>query len=380
MLEAVGTALGWSATELFLVDELTGELGAVGHWSADGSEPDGFFGHTPIKGTGVTGRVWQTGEPVWIADLETAADLCTPYERTRLDICVGHGIHTVLAVPICDGGKSLGVLTCYASVPEVQEDLLTVLLDGVAAQIAVFLGLRHAEELSRQLARSQGDFLALVGHEMRTPLASIAAHASMLAEESHALDGESHQMITTIARNAGTLQSIVTTLLDLAGLESGTVPLDLGVVDIAAVVGEAVAAVRHAAVVPDLQFEVDLPHRAQIDGDVLRLRQVVDDLLSNAVKFSRAGGRVSVTLEERENAVALVIADAGIGIPDGERDRLFERFYRAGNVRHQGIAGSGLGLSRARLIVELHGGVIALTANSQAGTTVTVHLPCGKAR
>ena len=103
----------------------------------------------------------------------------------------------MLAVPVRDGGTLLGVLTCYAGAQERHEDLLTVLLDGVAAQIGVFVALRRAEELARQLARAQNDFIDLVGHEMRTPLTSITANADLLAEDAASLDADGRQMVRT---------------------------------------------------------------------------------------------------------------------------------------------------------------------------------------
>ncbi|MET0415364.1 MAG: ATP-binding protein, partial [Actinoplanes sp.] len=113
-----------------------------------------------------------------------------------------------------------------------------------------------------------------------------------------------------------------------------------------------------------------------VAGDAGRLRQVVDDLLANAVKFSPLGGDVRVALRElRSGAVELTVTDDGIGTPAEERDRVFNRFFRASNVRHQGIAGSGLGLSLARAIVHRHSGTIRLTGRRPKGTTVVIRLP-----
>ncbi|MFI5494833.1 ATP-binding protein [Actinoplanes sp. NPDC051859] len=370
VLQAVVTTLRWSAAELYLVDEVTGQLHSVGHWNDTGMESEGFFGHTPVKGAGATGRVWRTEQPFWIREIGDATMLRSPFERERVEICLRHGIHTVLAVPVSDGRNLLGVLTCYAGAAENHEEMLTVLLDGIAAQIGIFVALRRAEELTRQLGRVQDDFISLVGHELRTPLTAITAYAGMLSDD-FGEDEDSRSMVQSIERNAGELQSIVATLLDLAGLDSGHLPLQIRPVDLSRIVLEAEAASRHH----DVHFHTDIPDSVTIDGDPDRLRQVVQDLLDNAAKYSAAGSDVRVSLTTDAQMAELCVSDQGIGTPSEERERVFDRFYRGSNVRHQGTQGTGLGLSRARTIVHLHGGTIQLLDNEPTGTTACVKVP-----
>ncbi|WP_229069076.1 ATP-binding protein [Actinoplanes sp. DH11] len=379
VLEVVGTTLAWPCAELFLLDEVTGDLRPVGHWAADGDDgrevADDFFGHLPRRGYGITGRVWQTEQALWVPDIGNSAELRSPYEKERVRACTRRGIHSVLAVPVRDGGTLLGVLTCYAGTREQHHDLLTVLLDGVAAQIAVYVTLRRAEELARQLTRAQDDFLDLVGHEMRTPLAAITANATMLADDAHTLDGEHQQMVHAIARNTAALEKIVGALLDLAGLDSGHVTLSTSRLDLGELVAAGVAAARHQAAGSGVRLHTDLSADVRLEGDPHRLRQVVDDLLSNAVKYSLLGGDVHIRVTRDADMAELCISDTGIGTPHDEHDRVFDRFFRGNNVRHQGITGSGLGLSLARTIVSLHGGTIRLTENQPSSTMVCVRLP-----
>jgi PAS domain S-box-containing protein len=374
VLAAVGGTLGWPAAELWLADEDSGELSFGGRWCAPGSGLEAVLGFAPVKGAGITGRVWVTGRPLWVPDIAHTVNLRSPLERTRAAACLRHGIRSVLAVPVRDGTTVLGVLTCYAAAPEPHEDLLGVLLDGVAALIGVYVARRRAEALARQLTRAKDDFIALVGHEMRTPLTSIVASASMLDEDA-ALDEESRAMLDAVQRNATALRGVVDTLLDLAGLDSGYLTLTIGRVDLAAVVASAIAAAEPHARINGVRLDADRSAPLLLDGDADRLRQVADDLLSNAVKYSPRGGDVHVGLREHGTTVELTVTDNGIGTPAEDRERVFDRFYRAGNVRHQGIAGKGLGLSRARAIVSLHGGTIGLTGRQPHGTTVQVRLP-----
>ncbi|MBB4743873.1 PAS domain S-box-containing protein [Actinoplanes octamycinicus] len=373
ILRAVTSALGWPCAELFLLDEVTGLLRSAGHYDATGHHDDGFFGHTPVRGQGITGRVWDSGQPIWVPDI-AGLEQPTPYELDRIRICLGRGIRTVLAVPVRDGGTLLGVLTCYANTPEFHEDLLTVLLDGVAAQIGVYVALRRSEQFARQLTRAQDDFIDLVGHELRTPLTSIAANVGLLADEATAFDPDHRHMIEVIGRNTSTLQRIVDTLLDLAGLDSGQIPLNVQDVDLSRVVSDAITAASRPGI------DTDLPDQLHVGGDPARLRQVVDDLLANAITYSPPDSRITVTLQDHGGLAELTIADHGIGIPDAEHERALDRFYRGSNVRHHGISGSGLGLSLAQTIVRHHRGTITLDDNQPTGTIVRVRLPQHRSR
>lgn len=375
VLEAVATSLDWPYAELWLIDEATGDLRSVGHWSPPGVDLSGLLSQTAVKGVGIAGRVWATGTALWVPDLGDIAHGVTQVEPARADACLRHGIRTALAVPVRDGDELLGVLTCYAGAPEHQEDLLTVLLDGIAAQIGMFVALRRAENLARQLARAQDDFIALVGHEVRTPLTSITANVAMLGEDSGGLTEEHRMMVQAIERNTTVMRDTIDTLLDLAGLDSGQVNLQPADLDITAVVAQAVAAAAPAAAANGIRIDTRLPERLLIHGDGTRLRQVADELLSNAIKYSPQGSEVSVHLDVDSGTVELGVTDEGIGTPPDEAGRLFDRFYRASNVRHHGTPGSGLGLSLTRAIVHLHGGTITLISRRPSGTTALVRIP-----
>ncbi|MDQ0364271.1 ATP-binding protein [Catenuloplanes indicus] len=206
-------------------------------------------------------------------------------------------------------------------------------------------------------------------------MTSIVAYADILGEDLAGLGDEHRRMLDTIARSGTGLSDMVDTLLELAGLESGHLPLTVRRVDLAGIVARAVSDAAPAATHDGLWLTTDLPPHLDVDGDAARLRQVADILLSNAVRYSTPGGGVHVRLARGHAAAELHVTDTGIGVPDEDRERLFDRFYRAGNVRHQGVSGTGLGLSLARTIVDLHGGVIRVDARPAAGTTVHVRLP-----
>jgi signal transduction histidine kinase len=146
--------------------------------------------------------------------------------------------------------------------------------------------------------------------------------------------------------------------------------------DLASVVREAAAATR-AGLGPDSPLSVDVraPAELVVPGDPYRLRQVVDNLLGNAVKYSPDGGRITVTLARTGAVATLSVADTGMGIAPAEREKMFSRLYRATEVREKAIPGTGLGLALSRAVVERHHGTITLEPHDGPGTTVTLRLP-----
>ena len=360
VLQAVAGTLGWPHAELWLIDHLTDTLHDVAEWSAPGLRLDDQVGACVDKGVGIPGTVWATGQPLWVPDLTDGAR---------------QGVRTVLAVPVRDGDVIFGVLACYADTPEYDEDLLAVLVGGVAAQIGLFVAIRRAADLTGQLSRSRDDFLTLVGHELRTPLTTISSYAAMLIDDPDTPAEDTRQMIRAIDRSARTLHALVEDLLELAGLESGHLTLIVTPLDLAEIARAAVEAAGPAAAANAVRLVTDLPGRLTMHGDAARLRQLMDNLISNAIKYSPAGGDVRLQLRDEAGVAELRVSDRGIGIPAADRARLFGRFYRASNVAHHGIAGAGLGLALVRAIAELHHGSITLDTAHQPGTSLLLRLP-----
>ncbi|TQS39801.1 sensor histidine kinase [Cryptosporangium phraense] len=209
---------------------------------------------------------------------------------------------------------------------------------------------------------------------MRTPLTSISTYSQLLADDPGSMPPASRQLLEIIRRNTGSLTAIIDDLLDLAALESGHVTLRPEKTDLAQLVREAVESVRATADDRSLTLRVEVPAELQIRGDAQRLRQVFDNLFSNAVKYNHEAGRITVELHRERDEAVLRVTDTGIGVPIADRPRLFERFFRSSNVRDSGIPGTGLGLSVSSAIVAQHGGRLSAT-HHDPGTTLTVRLP-----
>jgi len=184
-------------------------------------------------------------------------------------------------------------------------------------------------------------------------------------------------MLDTIERNSQRLRGLIDDLLTLSQIGSGTFPCLRVPLDLVDLVVDAVADIQPAADRASVALHWCAPAGpVVVDGDRDQLHRMVINLLSNAVKFTPAGGRVSIAVSATaDDQAELTVADTGIGIPTGEQDRLFTRFFRASNATSNVIAGTGLGLTIIEAIVSHHGGVLSLSSVEHQGTTVTVRLP-----
>ncbi|MGZ4334826.1 MAG: sensor histidine kinase [Gaiellaceae bacterium] len=227
----------------------------------------------------------------------------------------------------------------------------------------------------RELDRMRDAFVATVSHELRTPLTSISGFLEMLQDEEHSLGDAGRSYLEVIRRSTDRLHHLVEDLLLIAQIEAHRVELEPAPLDLAALASACVDASRPAAEEKRVSIEFVADHPPRVRGDAQRLAQAVDNLVSNAVKFTLEGGSVTVSVEKDGDAVHLVVADTGIGIPADEQGQVFSRFFRARTATQAAIPGTGLGLAISRALVEEHGGTIALESEEGRGTRVTVTLP-----
>jgi PAS domain S-box-containing protein len=224
--------------------------------------------------------------------------------------------------------------------------------------------------------RLKDEFLATVSHELRTPLTAILGWSRML--ETGSLGNEmATRAIETISRNARSQAQIIDDILDVSRIITGKLYLELHPIEIAPVLEAAINVVRPTAEAKGIQVEVDFePEPAAVPGDVNRLQQVFWNLLANAVKFTPAGGTVSVQLRHVNSGVEITVADTGQGISPEFLPFVFDRFRQADSTSTRQHGGLGLGLAIARHLVEIHGGSISASSDGNgAGATFTVKLP-----
>ncbi|MEU4240556.1 ATP-binding protein [Actinoplanes sp. NPDC026619] len=366
VLAAIGGTLGWPCLRLWLADEESDMLRPAAVHNAPG-EPSLPMPTAIGRGQGLAGLCWQSGDLIWVPDLH-APDAPVLPEVAQSDAYRSGG-----AVPVRSGERVVGAMSFFSRTRQEADPALGMLLTGIAALIGAFLEHRRAEVLALHLAAATDEYMALAGHELRTPLTSIGSYIDLIAESSPETPfSELRELFEVVHRNSTRLRELVDRLLDVAGLESGHIVLEEEPVDLTAVVTEALAP---AGAGRDITIRRNRMDDVIVPGDRKRLRQVVEALVSNAVKFSPAESTVGVSLVDRGHEAVLTVSDTGVGVPAAEQPRLFRRLYRGGNARHTGIPGSGLGLALCRVVVERHRGTIALSSDEANGTTVTVRLP-----
>jgi PAS domain S-box-containing protein len=244
----------------------------------------------------------------------------------------------------------------------------------VTARREAELELERQNDQLRQLDRLKDEFVALVSHELRTPLTSIRGYLELITEDTNLTEDQT-RFIETIDRNAQRLQRVVGDLLFVAQVEAGKLSLEVADVNPNTLVEEAVQAAGPSAAAKSIELTAHLGELPEIRGDRARLAQVLDNFISNAIKFTPSFGRVTVTTRVLPGEVEVVVSDSGMGIPADELPLLFQRFFRAERATAGAIPGTGLGLAIAKAIVTGHGGRIRVESEDGAGTTFRVILP-----
>jgi protein-histidine pros-kinase len=229
----------------------------------------------------------------------------------------------------------------------------------------------------RELERHKDEFLSNVSHDLRTPLAGIKASIGVvLANEPPGTPEPLHRMFANIDLAADRMAKLVGDLLDLARLQTGRVQLHREPCDLLALAQRVARAIEPLAQARGQRVKVDLtPEPLVLDVDAERIERALLNLLSNAHKYGRDGGRIALRLERRPGEAVFAVADDGPGIPVGDQARIFERFYRSETTTPLRNEGAGLGLPIARAMVELHGGRIWLDSTPAEGTTFWIALP-----
>lgn len=292
-------------------------------------------------------------------------------------------VRSHLAVPVKAGsGEVLGGLFFgheeTGRFTEAHERLVL----GIATWAAVALENARLYQDLQEASRLKDEFLATLSHELRTPLNAVLGYARMMRLGILGPEKQT-QAVDTIERNAASLAQIIDDVLDLSRITAGRIRIQPQTIDLTEVVRHALDTVLPGAdakgVAVETQFDADVP---LVSGDPDRLQQVLWNLMSNAVKFTKRGGQVQVRLRRAAGpAVEIVVSDTGIGIPRAFLPHVFERFRQAdvGTTREHG--GLGLGLAIARHLVELHGGTIDVASEgSGRGASFCVRLPVAMAR
>jgi signal transduction histidine kinase len=250
--------------------------------------------------------------------------------------------------------------------------------------------LQRAVSRLEELDRLKSNFLATMSHELRTPLTSVIGYTEMMVEGlAGPISQEQRDYLATILGKADQLLSLITSVLDVASLETGQLALDRSALSLADVVASEVATIQPQAGRRGIAIQLDAHGETTVVGDRRKIRQVVSSLLSNAVKFTPDRGRVGIAVrpgplepggggdagDAAEPAVQLVVSDSGIGISRDQVAKIFEPFFQVDSSSTRAFGGTGLGLTLAKAYVEAHGGRIWVDTTPGQGSTFTATFP-----
>lgn len=238
---------------------------------------------------------------------------------------------------------------------------------------------QRAERERQRLEQMQRDFMANVSHELKTPLTSIRGYAETLLEGALEDRKVLRNFLEIIHDNAVRMEFMTNDLLQISLLESGQIQLERRPVEIGDLVESSIKTVRLKASHKEIAIQSACPPGLpQVLGDSHRLREILQNLLDNAIQYSPERSQVVVKADASEDYVLLSVIDNGIGIPRKEQDRVFERLYRVDGARSRKVGGTGLGLAIVKELVKAHGGFVELRSQEGKGSTFTVYLPCLK--
>jgi signal transduction histidine kinase/CheY-like chemotaxis protein len=328
------------------------------------------------------GRAAASGEP------QQSPDLMREPPDPHLEHLTRGGWRSLLAVPLYWEREIIGALIVRRKTAGRFSERTVELLETLASQSAVAIQnarvFRELQERSRQLdvaGRHKSEFLASMSHELRTPLNAVIGFSDVLLERMFGdLNDRQEEYLRDIRDSGRHLLELINEILDLSKVEAGRMEIDRAPVSLSNVLEHGVAMVRERAARRGVALTLDSRgDLGLVSADELKLKQVVLNLLTNAIKFTEVGGSVHVTARLEGDEAQVEVRDTGIGIAEDEQERIFEAFQRGGRGVRTSTEGTGLGLTLSKRIVELHGGRMWMQSRLGEGSTFGFSIPLAHA-
>jgi signal transduction histidine kinase len=331
------------------------------------------------KGEGALGRMAATGEPAQIRDIMADAS----YQSRLREVVLRLGYQSLMAVPLMRDNHLLGGLVVYRKNSGDFDASVIDLLKTFATQSALAIQnarlFREIEDKGRQLetaSRHKSEFLANMSHELRTPLNAIIGFSEVLAEKLFGeINDKQAEYLGDILESGQHLLSLINDILDLSKIEAGRMELELADFNLPGAIENTLTLVRERAHRRGIALERAVDERlATIRADERKVKQVLLNLLSNALKFTQEGGRIHVRADMHDGMAEISVTDTGVGIAPEDLEVVFEEFRQVGTAAKK-VEGTGLGLAISRKFIELHGGRIWVKSRVGTGSTFAFTLP-----
>lgn len=387
-LDGVCEYTGWPVGHAYMLQDFDSDLlQPTGIWHLD--EPEGFAAFKEITaatcyepGIGLPGRVFASATPHWIVDIHKDPNL--PRAQAAQDIKIRSGF----GYPVIADKKVVAVLEFFGTDTMENDDELLALMQHVSTQIGrsferdrVQSALRRAKEVAEAADRAKSDFLASISHELRTPMNGVLGMVGVLLDSE--LDVAQRRQAETIRLSGETLLDLLNDLLDISKIEAGRLEIERIDFSLRSTLAEVEALWASRAQEKGIDFHVtvgdDVP---ALIGDPGRIRQILFNFVSNAIKFTDTG---SITIEASHDAttngavaVRIAVTDTGIGIAPENQAKLFQKFTQADSSTTRKYGGTGLGLAICKQLAGLMGGAIGVDSKPGDGCTFWVTLRCGR--
>jgi signal transduction histidine kinase/DNA-binding response OmpR family regulator len=352
---------------LFLHDADSDDYAAE---AAFGVPDDRFQKLRFAMGLGYHGQVVQNARPTSVTDLQQAVGIEEVLAALRAE--------NALIVPLVSNESVIGTITALdheGSGEFTIEDQDVLMMLASQATIAITNAILY--ERTKELDRLKSDFVAVVSHEVRTPLTSIKGSLELLGDDRfHKLPAPQKELLGICQANTERLISLINDILDFSKLESSRLSLNIEQMDVGRVLTEVVENIRNLAAIKGVELDVRIdPATGSVEADPMRVGQVATNLIGNAIKFSPERGKIEIFASGDSSSVTISVKDYGRGIAQRDLSRLFQRFAQLDSSTTRKAGGTGLGLVISKGIVEQHGGKIWVESSLGRGSTFSFSLP-----